>query len=64
MVEKIDFYKKYRFGRHMSDVKYREEHFHQISSLFHFQIERISPGKIKKNSTIENQIRKKHDPAN
>ena len=64
MGEKIDFFKKYRFGRHMSDVKRREEHFHQISSLFDFQIERISPGKIKKNLMIENQIEKKHDPAN
>ena len=64
MGEKIDFFKKYRFGRHMSDVKRREEHVHQISSLFDSQIERISPGKIKKKIMIENQIGKKQDPAN
>ena len=48
MVEKTDFYKKYRVGRHMLDVKCWEEHFHQISSLSYFLIERISQGKIKK----------------
>ena len=58
MGEKIDFFKKYRFGRHMSDVKRRDEHFHQISSLFHFQIERISPGKIENKFMIENQVEK------
>ena len=64
MGEKIDFFKKYQFCRHMSDVKRREKHFHQISSLFDSQIERISPGKIKKNLMIESQIEKEHNPAN
>ena len=46
MAVKKNFFTKYQVGKVMAPGKRRADHSHQISTLFHIYIGRISPQKI------------------